>query len=1492
MGKKVVARISFFIVLNLLCTQLSAQVSFESQEELEKAANAFFEAKEYTKAKPLFSQLLSKDAMNPNYNYRFGTCMMFTEADPLKPLPYIEGGAGSKGVNPEAHYFLGRSYQFNYRFEDAIASFEKGKSSGFNTPGIDLNRSIEECRNGKLLYNASIDFKPALDKEVLASEFYRPYDFRKLKGKVIPMPPNFKTKYDEKNLIGTVIYTPTSSEVLIYASYGEDGTNAKDLYRVNRLPSGEWALPQRLPSSINTKYDEDFAFYDEQAQTLFFASKGHNTMGGYDIFTSKYAADANTWSSPVNLQYPINSPFDDFLYVSDDEGKEAFFTTARQTGEGKLRVYKTLLHDPAQVELTMVEGTYDDLTDSIFNYMTATVLDPRTNEVIGKYRSHKETGKYLLILPPQNDYVMNVGPREAEGFKFDLDIPAHRSVEALQQSVAYEAVADQGTLQVINYFDASGKPDTVIFSQNLPSKELNEKMVQMLDPGPVHAARKQSDPGQDANLKAEALAAEKAKAEELDRREAEALAVEKERIAREQALLAEKEKEELAERLKAEAQEQALAQQNAKDEEQKLKAEAEQAAEKIRAEAEAKEQALAQQKAKEEEQKMLAEAEQASEKMKAEAEAKEQALAQQKAKEEEQKMLAEAEQASEKMKAEAEAKEQALAQQKAKEEEQKMLAEAEQASEKMKAEAEAKEQALAQQKAEEEEQKMLAEAEELAQRLSDVALVVANDQEPIAKKAEEDSLARVALLQAKNEREKLEWIELHASAKKQQMADQAKRDSVEAVRIESERLKSDQLAVQKAKKDSLAREELRTALAESERKRLAEIEREAQNAKQIALKDSVDLLSTNEEEALKALSEKKSAEIAINAEKQKGQLEVDAELDPKRNAGQPPENGEPVVEVPISSEAPSDSELFLATLAKLEAQKLEQDRLIAQENEERAQKKEATKTEVDAPAIGTKNEVVASKDLGSASENVSTDRTAKENADRKVAALKSDADPTDFLAELNRVEAEIKQEAADRPDKSYELRPLEPVNELTQTDVSSDQVLKKSIENDRSALAEHQKIALEKERLMNEQMERDKQAIGRSTVDAASEIEAIENEALLALEVQQNVITDTQKAAPIAVEPVSVSPIAPAKQEPAEVALVQELDQEFEDLLKTIEEPKPVVQTLDSKPVNAETVPAAELVDQKPAEARSDEKVQIASEVNQPVVPQELVVAITEPSDQPKVNAEVNAQDGSVDPTEELQKEIEAEFAELSKEVNIVGTQPIVVNVQEVEQVGQVRVEEPTSETPEDKKEIEAQLSVLAPSILEDGIGQIHFMKPALRHPLATKPDFENIIDDQTRKMIKRMRAEDIGRIAVLKTMKNQWVDAGRSAEALTGIKAKLRNQDVLENTAVVLREETVRTPFDRNDLKERQNVSYKLQLKLSTTPVSETILETMLPEMAVSFNMPEVELTTDHFKTLADATSGFYEYRNRGFDKVSIVPYHNGQPVLLSDVQDVPFVD
>ena len=376
------------LLLVLCCTLSFGQVSFDSKLELEKAANEFFVAEQYDKAKPLYSQLLSLSALEPNYNYRFGVCVLFTEADPLKSLPYIEGGANTAGVDVEAFYFLGLAEQLTYNFDPAIANYQKAKNAGYTNDKVDLNKAIQECRNGKILYNSAIDFDPAQDKEVFEAEFYRPYDFRKLKGKVIPLPPSFKTKYDAKNLKGTVVFTPSRSQTLIYASYGEDGNNKKDLYRVNRLPNGEWALPQRLPDVINTPYDEDYAFFDEESSTLYFASKGHNTMGGYDIFRSAYSQEDNSWSAPVNLQHPINSPFDDFLYVSDPTGRVAFFTSKRGTEFGKLRVFKTLLYDPEQVVLSVVQGSYQDLTDSVYNYMTVTVFDPVTNEVVGKFKSH------------------------------------------------------------------------------------------------------------------------------------------------------------------------------------------------------------------------------------------------------------------------------------------------------------------------------------------------------------------------------------------------------------------------------------------------------------------------------------------------------------------------------------------------------------------------------------------------------------------------------------------------------------------------------------------------------------------------------------------------------------------------------------------------------------------------------------------------------------------------------------------------------------------------------------------------------------------------------------------------------------------------------------------------------------------------------------------------------------------------------------------------
>jgi hypothetical protein len=512
------------ITLMLLSvTRVATGQSFSSKEELEAAANVLFSKQQYAEAKPLFSQLLSQDAMNPDYNYRFGVCIMFTESDKAKPLPYVEGGANSPGVNPEAHYFLGLLYRFNYRFDQSAEAFEKAKAKGFTGGGIDLDREIQVSRNGRVLFNDAVRFNPAMEKEVIASEFYRPYDFRKLKGKVIPTPTEFKSKFDVKNLKETYVYTPFTGTTLVYASLGEDGRNGQDLYQVKRLPNGEWSLPQRLPDVINTPFDEDFAFLDEESNVLYFSSKGHNTMGGYDVFSSKLDDATGNWSVPVNLRYPINSPFDDFLYLSDPENELAFFASTRGTAEGMVKVFKTIFHDPEKVELTVVEGYFEDETDSVFSYMETTVIDPETKEVVGKYRSNPLTGRYLLILPPKQGYAMDVAPRGAAGFQFALDVPQSGPYRPLRQDITFNKDSDKGAVELTNYFDKAGNPDTVKVVKALNADQITERMPQV-SASLLAAAERES------KMKAQSeLAAAKKLEEEARKAEEAALAAEKAR---------------------------------------------------------------------------------------------------------------------------------------------------------------------------------------------------------------------------------------------------------------------------------------------------------------------------------------------------------------------------------------------------------------------------------------------------------------------------------------------------------------------------------------------------------------------------------------------------------------------------------------------------------------------------------------------------------------------------------------------------------------------------------------------------------------------------------------------------------------------------------------------------------------------------------------------------------------------------------------------------
>ncbi|MBL0127325.1 MAG: PD40 domain-containing protein [Flavobacteriales bacterium] len=199
---------------------------------------------------------------------------------------------------------------------------------------------------------------------------------------------------------------------IYFTSDRPGGFGGRDLYRIRRLPNGEWSLPLNLGPKVNTVYDEDAPFMHSDGITLFFSSKGHNTMGGYDIFkTTLVDADMNGWTLPENMGYPLNTVNDDIYFCLSEDGYTGYFSSERPGGLGMQDIYQVVFPG-SQLNYMVVRGVVADASDEP---VKARILltDDTGEEVVGVYNSNEKTGRYLLVLTPGERYHMTV---EAQGF--------------------------------------------------------------------------------------------------------------------------------------------------------------------------------------------------------------------------------------------------------------------------------------------------------------------------------------------------------------------------------------------------------------------------------------------------------------------------------------------------------------------------------------------------------------------------------------------------------------------------------------------------------------------------------------------------------------------------------------------------------------------------------------------------------------------------------------------------------------------------------------------------------------------------------------------------------------------------------------------------------------------------------------------------------------------------------------------------------------------
>jgi outer membrane protein OmpA-like peptidoglycan-associated protein/tetratricopeptide (TPR) repeat protein len=199
--------------------------------------------------------------------------------------------------------------------------------------------------------------------------------------------------------------------VMYFASNREGGFGGADIWRSFRQADGSWGIPENLGTDINTVGDEESPFIAPDGVTLYFSSNGHPGMGEGDMYMTRL--ENNNWLEPINLGYPINSPFQDVgLFVKAD-GETAYFSSSRLGGQGGLDIYETSLPSALQPLGTVhITGQVKDALTDMPQQTTMQII--RNNEKL--LLQTDEEGWYFLCLPNQKAYAFSVNQPNYEPY--------------------------------------------------------------------------------------------------------------------------------------------------------------------------------------------------------------------------------------------------------------------------------------------------------------------------------------------------------------------------------------------------------------------------------------------------------------------------------------------------------------------------------------------------------------------------------------------------------------------------------------------------------------------------------------------------------------------------------------------------------------------------------------------------------------------------------------------------------------------------------------------------------------------------------------------------------------------------------------------------------------------------------------------------------------------------------------------------------------------
>ncbi|MDY0099141.1 MAG: OmpA family protein [Bacteroidales bacterium] len=206
---------------------------------------------------------------------------------------------------------------------------------------------------------------------------------------------------------------------MYFSSNRNGGEGGLDIWTSQRTGEYSWERPVNLGNEINTVYDENTPFYDEEDEALLFSSTGHISMGDYDVHRSTKRGDR--WTQAVGMPFAFNDALENMSFILNNNAP-GFVASRFDNSINNRNIFAIVAVDPAD-EITRASGTIklDDGLNVDPSLANVSVNNLRTGETMKDIRINPD-GTYNFDIKP-GEYQVIISHDGYETDTMDLSLP-------------------------------------------------------------------------------------------------------------------------------------------------------------------------------------------------------------------------------------------------------------------------------------------------------------------------------------------------------------------------------------------------------------------------------------------------------------------------------------------------------------------------------------------------------------------------------------------------------------------------------------------------------------------------------------------------------------------------------------------------------------------------------------------------------------------------------------------------------------------------------------------------------------------------------------------------------------------------------------------------------------------------------------------------------------------------------------------------------------